>query len=222
MAIESGRRCYLCDGMVVARDLCATHYKRWQRYGDPEKDNTPEDWGQRRKHLLYDSWRATARVKAGRCESWDDFWKFVDDIGERPTPTHIIQRKDSKKPFSLENCYWKERLISGSTGAEDGRKSRKRAKGVNKHQSLKKQFGIGLPEYQEMLEAQNGVCAICENHETRRNPDGSYRLLAVDHCHESQKIRGLLCTGCNTGIGLFRDNPEYLAKAIEYLKSHNK
>ncbi len=57
--------------------------------------------------------------------------------------------------------------------------------------------------------SQDGKCAIC-----RIVPS---RTMAVDHCHDTGAIRGLLCSNCNTGIGLLRDNPEILARAIIYL-----
>ena len=83
---------------------------------------------------------------------------------------------------------------------------------------LKKSFGITLDEYNQILEKQNNVCAICGNPErTRHNNTDRVRNLAVDHCHTTGKIRGLLCTACNQGLGNFRDNPDFLAKAISYL-----
>ena len=83
---------------------------------------------------------------------------------------------------------------------------------------LKRTFGISLDDYNLMLEAQQGLCAICGNPELDIcNKKGSTRNLAVDHCHTTGKVRGLLCRGCNQGLGNFRDNPDFLAKAISYL-----
>jgi len=83
---------------------------------------------------------------------------------------------------------------------------------------LKKSFGITLEQYNEMLEKQNGVCMICKNPETViDNRTEQPRNLAVDHCHTTKKVRGLLCMGCNQGLGNFRDNPKFLAEAINYL-----
>jgi len=83
---------------------------------------------------------------------------------------------------------------------------------------LKKSFGITLEQYNEMLESQSGVCAICNNPETViDNRTKQPRNLAVDHCHTTKKVRGLLCMGCNQGLGNFRDNPKFLANAISYL-----
>jgi len=73
-------------------------------------------------------------------------------------------------------------------------------------------FGITLEEYNDLLEAQDGVCAICG-----KTPEENGRSLAVDHCHKTGKIRGLLCQVCNAGLGSFKDNQDILRKAIEYL-----
>lgn len=78
---------------------------------------------------------------------------------------------------------------------------------------LRQQFGITLDDYNVMLEAQGGVCAICGNIDPVRS-------LAVDHCHETGKVRGLLCRDCNQGLGLYRDNITRLHKAAEYLRVH--
>lgn len=74
---------------------------------------------------------------------------------------------------------------------------------------LRKKFGIGLVQYQKLLEQQNHKCFICETED--------WRNLAVDHNHQTGQVRGLLCTKCNTGIGQFQDNIELLLKAVEYL-----
>lgn len=72
-----------------------------------------------------------------------------------------------------------------------------------------KRYAITLTEYNEMLAAQGGVCAICSS--------TCYHRLSIDHCHATGRIRGLLCQKCNRGLGLFGDRPETLAKAIKYL-----
>ncbi len=79
------------------------------------------------------------------------------------------------------------------------------------HIRREKEFGINPDEYILLLDRQDGVCAICGN-----APDN--KQLAVDHCHKIGKVRGLLCQYCNTGIGLFKEDPEILAKAIDYLQ----
>jgi len=80
---------------------------------------------------------------------------------------------------------------------------------------LTRKYDITLAEYEEMHEAQEGVCAICFEPETGK-------MLAVDHCHTTGAIRGLLCSHCNTALGKFRDDPARLQSAINYLQEHTQ
>lgn len=73
--------------------------------------------------------------------------------------------------------------------------------------------GITLVQYYEILDEQGGVCRIC------KNPPTTSRLY-LDHCHSGGIFRGLLCRECNSGLGQFRDNPEILRAAAEYLERH--
>jgi hypothetical protein len=87
-----------------------------------------------------------------------------------------------------------------------------------KHDMIRR-FGPGISEvYNSLLEAQRGVCAICQKPEpVKSRADGAARNLAIDHEHGSGVIRGLLCTRCNSGLGHFIDNPAFLRKAAWYL-----
>ena len=82
---------------------------------------------------------------------------------------------------------------------------------------LKNRFGMTVEEYDAMVAAQGGACAICKQPETAA---GKTRL-SVDHCHESGEVRGLLCSRCNNAIGLLMDNPEYCLAAASYLSAQN-
>ncbi len=82
--------------------------------------------------------------------------------------------------------------------------------------NLKRRFGMSLEIYEKMLERQGGVCLICSDKETHKLR-GKVIPLAVDHCHVSGKIRGLLCKNCNTALGSFKDNPFIIGKALEYI-----
>lgn len=83
---------------------------------------------------------------------------------------------------------------------------------------LKYVYGITLEQYYELYEKQGGCCAICGAEEN--NTRGARRdwNFAVDHCHDSEEIRGLLCNSCNRGLGLLGDTPEGLRKALAYLE----
>lgn len=84
---------------------------------------------------------------------------------------------------------------------------------------LKSKYGINQQDYNNMLKEQNGVCAICGLPEKANNPNnnGKKKGLSIDHCHETGKVRGLLCGNCNTGLGYFKDNLDLLASTTSYL-----
>lgn len=80
-------------------------------------------------------------------------------------------------------------------------------------------FNISLQEYNLLLNKQNKVCAIClKNEITVDNRTNKVKNLAVDHCHKTGKVRGLLCANCNIGLGKFKEDFKNLNSAIEYLK----
>ena len=78
-----------------------------------------------------------------------------------------------------------------------------------------KRYGITLADYNRMFSDQEGLCGICGRHQIEFK-----NRLHVDHCHETGKVRELLCGECNTGIGSLQDDPELLRVAIEYLERH--
>lgn len=82
-----------------------------------------------------------------------------------------------------------------------------------RRQNLKK-YGVTPEFYDELLESQNGKCAICES----SDPSGRGTRFHLDHNHETGKVRGLLCSKCNTGIGLLKDSKEIIRKALIYLE----
>lgn len=77
--------------------------------------------------------------------------------------------------------------------------------------TLRKKYGITLAQFNAMVTEQQGKCLICE-----RVPED---YLVVDHCHETKRVRGLLCSGCNCGLGFFKDSVEIMAKAINYMQN---
>ena len=81
-----------------------------------------------------------------------------------------------------------------------------------------KNFGIDINRYEEFLLKQGKVCAICLKPELSKHQSGTLRKLAVDHDHKTGRIRGLLCSRCNNGIGLLGEDIKIFKKAIEYLK----
>lgn len=98
------------------------------------------------------------------------------------------------------------------------RESARRNPQLKKNRHLKESHGITLNEYQLKLKEQNGKCAICGRIDSA---DKITKYFHVDHDHATGKIRGLLCSNCNLGLGKFKDNADFLLKASEYLRMWN-
>jgi hypothetical protein len=71
-----------------------------------------------------------------------------------------------------------------------------------------RKYKITEEQYKQMQERQHGLCAICQRD----------KKLVIDHCHSTKKVRGLLCSSCNRGIGSFEDNLAFMQSAIKYLE----
>jgi hypothetical protein len=87
-----------------------------------------------------------------------------------------------------------------------------RARYESHREQMTHKYGISVERYDAMLAVQDGKCALCG----REGNVGGKRL-AVDHCHDSGRVRGLLCNPCNTMLGHARDNVDLLAAAIQYI-----
>lgn len=85
----------------------------------------------------------------------------------------------------------------------------------------KRGANITLKELEDMEIAQNCLCAICGQPETcLRTPDSSMSRLAVDHCHKTGKVRGLLCRLCNSSLGRLGVSPHLLQASLDYMIKH--
>ena len=101
------------------------------------------------------------------------------------------------------------------------RKNKEHHCSVNREYHLNATYGISSEQYDIMFKRQKGRCAICGHKETRIRSEKVMNLV-VDHDHNTDKIRELLCTKCNVVIGMAADNQDILAKAIRYLKKHSR
>lgn len=81
--------------------------------------------------------------------------------------------------------------------------------------TLKSKYGLTPLTYNALYESQGCVCAIC------KQDLGGFALANIDHCHATNKVRGILCKLCNLGLGYFKDNPKSLNSAISYLQASN-
>lgn len=139
------------------------------------------------------------------------FWQYQTNGSE-----YWILKEDYKKRMDST------RKIAASYRQKHRLVLRKRADVYRKinynsirEKQLMEKFGISLEKYNEMFKDQNGVCSIC----LKKCETG--KQLAVDHCHKTGKIRGLLCQPCNTAIGKFMDSPALLQQAIYYLERNS-
>tara|TARA_Y100000768_G_scaffold282083_1_gene216917 strand:+ start:219 stop:767 length:549 start_codon:yes stop_codon:yes gene_type:complete len=127
---------------------------------------------------------------------------------------------ESKKKYYQDNK--EEQLENKKTYYQDNKEEIKKKNArhyrdnIDHHRDyhLKRKFGIGLNEYNLLLESQDYACAICGS----KKPSGRGNF-HVDHCHKTGRVRGLLCHYCNTGLGSLRDDPLLLSKALDYLRA---
>jgi len=90
---------------------------------------------------------------------------------------------------------------------------RERGKQRTRRWQRQKFYGLSIEDETVLLKKQNNACAICKK---LFQTDSDYH---VDHCHDTKKVRGLLCPSCNKGLGLFKDNPTALKAAAAYVES---
>jgi hypothetical protein len=188
-----------CDNPAFAKNLCKLHYDRAE-------------------HPLKHTWKLLrSRARGDYPPSWDRFETFLADIGNRPTPIHQLRRNDVTLPWSTTNFRWVEPIIVADEEA------RKRNRAYERAWRFRRKFNISIEDYDRILESQGGTCAICHNESAvTHKRSGKVRDLAVDHSHETNITRGILCTDCNTALGLLGDSPDRLRAAAAYLERHAK
>ena len=126
------------------------------------------------------------------------------------TPEAQKKYRSSEKYKQTRALY----VVSNADSIKEWHDNDKPNKALRAHsQRLKKEYGITVEDYNNMFTSQNGECKICQTHQKDLK-----KRLAVDHCHETGKVRGLLCQKCNLGIGHLNDSVSLLEKALSYLK----
>ena len=196
--------------------LCQKHLFRFTRHGTVEQTR-PSDWGSKEVHPLYKTYTWHKRKVNGMCDEWaNDFWSFVNTVGDKPNDC-TLRRHNNSQPIGPNNWFWKEK-ISSKDRSFYLREWRKANPEKAKNTDLKKMYGISLDRYLEMSEEQGHKCKICGEKEKTLDKNGVPRKMPVDHCHKTNKIRGLLCTACNRALGLFKDDPKILRCAARYIE----
>lgn len=134
-------------------------------------------------------------------------------------PWEDFPKCPSRRPFGLaSNCLDCDTLRKRKQSLAKYRSMDLKSRSMeNRRRNLRK-FGISENDYSLMFHKQNGTCAICKKAETDVHPKSKKpQRLAIDHCHATGKIRGLLCAKCNKGLGSFKDSIESLTNAVLYL-----
>lgn len=145
----------------------------------------------------------------GELKPESEYHKNKDGLQRRCKPCHILaakkQYEDNPEYGRLKAARWRE-------------KNPERAKLIAYRTKIRTKYGITLEEYEERLNKQKYTCAICKT----SDPGDGVRQFSVDHDHATGEVRGLLCRSCNSGLGHFKDNVNFLAVAIDYLKGTAK
>ena len=135
--------------------------------------------------------------------------------------TKVCNRCENEKP--LEDFYRHKKCTGGymhqckecMKAHANSRRQSPEAKELARDNFLRRTYGITAEDYDVMYADQDGSCAICKTHQLELD-----RTLFVDHCHETGNVRGLLCSQCNSGLGMFKDNTQALLDAVEYLEKN--
>lgn len=168
---------------------------------------------QQQYRLLEDGKKGCANC--GKIRTIDRFQKQKTKLGYRGSCKycrHINDRKKDARGFLGEDEFWhrhdtsKRRIVDKKNKVRDV--ARDRIRYIKN--TYKVDFKIAADLYKKSTEK---VCEIC-----KKTSKENGKALAIDHCHTTGKIRGILCQKCNLGIGFLKDNIQFMKKAIKYLK----
>lgn len=185
-----------CDNKLHSATLCHNHYRKL-----------------RRRKRIYQP------IECGRCSRAftprNARVKYCDECGHQTCPqcgvTFVVDGSRATRKFCTVRCKQK------AGGQYYYSQHKDEIKKELRNTRLQQLYGISLVQYEEIFSRQLGVCAICQKEEVTKG-----KLLNVDHDHETGKIRQLLCTRCNCGLGSFLDDPRLLREAAEYLEKHKE
>jgi hypothetical protein len=171
-----------CGRPSVAKGLCQMHYKRQQKWGDPTK-----------RYGHADEFSDAPVKRCSRCGEV----KLRSEFPVNAMAAGGVRRY-------CRTCYntQKRTAYAASPAIRQTRREADR----------RWRYGLSTEDFDALLAAQGGVCAICRGPATKKG-------FVVDHCHESKRVRGIVCHPCNLLIGFAQDDPDRLRAAISYLES---
>ena len=182
------------------RNICKNCNKEYIGYGSLYCSNKCKGLARKEKTIK------NGRKKCHKCNKWFDLSYFYKNKINRYSPWCKECTKKQVKKYRKKNPDKIKKL------RELYKEKRKEIrKPTERRNHLKMKYGITESDYKTMYNSQNGECLICKKKVI-------YKKLSIDHCHKTNKIRGLLCFSCNIGLGNFKDNIENLIRAIKYLE----
>lgn len=229
---------------IKSRGLCSRHYDRFLRYGDPVKfppgryhDNQGRECA---KCLKYQSWEnfsvLTPGCPNGRhsycnvCRKAYDAERRYAKRAETNAASRAARVADPERARELDRKKYQQnranRIAQARQAyARDPEAMREAARryraahpervAITRIRSVAKSYGLDPDLIEDHFRSHGGLCDICGHHPAERHL--KMNRLVIDHDHRTGQFRGLLCSSCNTGLGLMQDDPEILDAAIAYL-----
>ena len=159
------------------------------------------------------------------CEEVKDESEFTKNKG-RCKPCRNTKRRNASQKYSPQwdkmkqcsSCSEIKKGVKYSASKESTDGLRGICKECHGHVNSKRVYGVDREKYNEMFISQEGRCKICKTEDCSK-VNSAVSKFAIDHCHTTNKVRGLLCDACNKALGLFKDSPEALLRASEYIKN---
>lgn len=145
-----------------------------------------------------------------KCKQSKALGEFHKDVSEKDGLRIYCRHccKEMWKPYGDSN-----RDIVSAQGKERRLKTPEKLRASARRSTLKCKYGLTEEAWRALLSRQENKCGCC-GESFKPGP----RQVAIDHCHKTGVVRGLLCMKCNTGLGQFKDSPERLLRAVGYLK----
>lgn len=222
-----------CDRLVKAKGLCHAHYQQWQRCGETWEFGTNPHRG--RKPCTFPGC-GKARFARGLCQGHAAQARKSQElralVGPRPDAAEGYSYCSTCHQFWPTDCFvWDFKRQQPQRVCKDCRAAAQRANNrkpsairTRRRWALRRNYGIEPDQYLALHERQRGRCAVCREPIPNLLEDldiDMRQASGVDHCHATGRVRGLLCRGCNHGLGGFNDDVEKLRRAVDYLNTCN-
>lgn len=222
---DAEKREYAVYGYLNGKSIFHSRHKTLEAAAEAakeaEKGIIPDTTMRRQRHAAKIAqkqlWAKMIKWSRG-FHRWESVEQFIADIGEQPHAMARLIPADRNKSMGPGNFAWAE-SHQRSKDAEFQQKKRYENREWYRDGHLMRKYHIRHADYVAKLIEQKGVCAICSQPETATDGrSGRIKEYHVDHDHETGKVRGLLCTACNTAIGHMQEDVERLKAAIRYIE----